>query len=62
MEEGLLEKTGQPLKHWIEVVNKSGVEAHKAIIDYLKKEHGFSYGYANFVAHKARKSDAASQR
>jgi predicted transport protein len=30
------------------------------MIDYLKAEHGFTYGFANFVAHKARASDAAS--
>lgn len=60
MEAGLLEKTGQSLSHWIAVVKKSGIEKHKAIIDFLKAEHGFTYGYANFVAHKARESDAAS--
>lgn len=60
MEKGLLEKTGRPLKHWVDVVKKSGLEKHKAIIDYLKAEHSFTYGYANFVSLKARKSDAAS--
>ncbi len=60
MEKGLLEKTGKPLKHWVEIVKKSGIEKHKAIIDFLKAEHGFTYGFANFVAHKSKKSDAAS--
>jgi hypothetical protein len=60
MEKGLLVKTGNSLEHWIEVVQKSKIETHKAIIDYLKSEHGFTYGYANFVALKSRKSDAAS--
>ncbi|MCB1583455.1 MAG: DUF5655 domain-containing protein [Marinicella sp.] len=60
MEAGILEKTGRPLSHWIEVVKKSGIDKHKAIIDFLKAEHGFTYGYANFVAHKAKQSDAAS--
>ena len=60
MEEGLLEKTGKPLAYWLEVVGKSGLEKHKAIIDYLKSDHGFTHGYANFVALKARKADAAS--
>ncbi len=60
MEQGLKEKTGQGLNHWVQVVKKSGLEKHKAIIDFLKSEHGFSYGYANFVAHKARASDAGS--
>jgi predicted transport protein len=60
MEKGLLEQTGKPLSHWIKVVQQSGLEKHKAMIDFLKAEHGFTYGYANFVAHKARQSDAAS--
>ncbi|WP_417608328.1 DUF5655 domain-containing protein [Owenweeksia hongkongensis] len=60
MEEGLLEKTGKSLKDWIEVVKKTELDKHKAIIDYLKKEHGFTHGYANFVALKTLKSDAGS--
>lgn len=60
MEKGLLEKTGQPLEHWIEVVKKSGLEKHGAILKFLKAEHGFTHGYANFVSMKARKADAAS--
>lgn len=60
MDKGLLEKTGKPLKHWVDVVKKSKIEKHKAIIDFLKTEHGFTYGYANFVSMKARQADAAS--
>ncbi|MDC8004799.1 DUF5655 domain-containing protein [Aureisphaera galaxeae] len=60
MEKGLLEKTGKPLDHWIQVVKDSKIEKHKAIIDFLKTEHGFTHGYANFVSLKARKADAGS--
>lgn len=60
MEKGLLEKTGKPLSHWVEVVNKSKIEKHKAIIDFLKAEHGFTHGFANFVAFKTKKTDAES--
>lgn len=56
-----LEKNyGHPLSYWIEIVHKSGKEKHKEIIDYLKSEFGFTYGFANLVAHKSKKSDAAS--
>ncbi len=61
MEKGLLEKTGKDITHWIKVVKDSGIEKHKAIIDFLKSEHGFTYGFANFVSMKARKADADSQ-
>lgn len=60
MEEGLLEKTGKSLDHWIKVVKDSKIEKHKAIINFLKSEHDFTYGFANFVAHKSKKSDAES--
>lgn len=60
MEKGLEQKTGKPLSHWIDVVSKTQLDKHKAIIDFLKSEHGFTYGFANFVAMKFRKADAAS--
>ena len=60
MIKNLEEKTGKSLEEWIAIVKKSGIEKHKAIIDFLKTDHGFSYGFANLVAHKARKSDAGS--
>ncbi len=60
MEKGLVEKTGKPLDHWIKVVSQSKIEKHSEIINHLKSEHGLSYGFANFVALKAKKSDAAS--
>lgn len=60
MEKGLLDKTGRPLAHWIDVVAQSKIEKHKVIVDFLKSEHSFTHGFANFVAMKARKADAAS--
>lgn len=60
MEKGLLEKTGKPLDHWIKVVKNAKLDKHKAILAFLKKEHGFTHGYANFVALKARSADAGS--
>ena len=60
MKNGLLEKTGKPLEHWIEVLQKSKLKKHKAITDFLKSEHGLTHGYANLVALKAKKSDAGS--
>jgi predicted transport protein len=60
VEKGLIEKTGKDLNHWIQIIEKSGIDKHKAMIDYLKSEYGFTYGYANFVAMKSRKADAGS--
>ena len=60
MEKGLLEKTGHPLEHWIKVVKATKLDKHKAIMDHLKAEHGFTHGFANFVALKSREADAGS--
>ncbi len=60
MEKGLLEKTGKPLTHWVKIVRKENFEKHGQIISFLKVEHGFTHGFANFVAHKAREEDAGS--
>lgn len=61
MEKGLLEKTGQSLDHWIEVIKATGLQKHGEILKFLKTDHNFTHGYANFVSLKARASDAASQ-
>lgn len=60
MEKGLLEKTGKLLDDWIKIVQQSTIEKHSEIIHFLKAEYGLSYGFANFIALKAKKSDAAS--
>ena len=61
MEKGLKEKTGKDLDYWVKVVAKSGLGKHREIINFLKSNHEFTHGYANFVALKSKKSDAASQ-
>jgi predicted transport protein len=58
MEKGLLEKTGKPLQHWIKIIKKSKIEKHSEIIKFLKTEHGFTHGFANFVAMTARQAGA----
>lgn len=60
MEQGLLEKTGKPLAEWIAFVRGSGLEKHGEMVAWLKSEHGFTHGYANFVSLKAREADAGS--
>ena len=60
MEKGLLENTGKTLEQWVIIIEKAKLQKHKEIMDYLKSEHGLSYGYANFIALKFNKSDAGS--
>lgn len=60
MEQGLLEKTGKSLEEWVKIVRAQNFEKHGHIMKFLKESHGFTHGFANFVALKARESDAAS--
>lgn len=58
MEKGLLEKTGKPVEYRVKIVKDSGLEKHGEMIKMLKTDHGFTHGFANFVAHSARQSAA----
>ena len=58
----LKEKTGKSLEAWIKIVQAAGVEKHREIINYLKSEHDFTYGYANLVATKVREADSGGQK
>ncbi len=60
MEKGLLDKTGKSLTEWITIVKATKLEKHGEILKFLKTEHDFTHGFANFVSLKARASDAAS--
>lgn len=56
----LKDKTGKSLEQWISIAKKSGAAKHGEIVKMLKTEHGMTHGFANLVAHKTLKSDAAS--
>jgi hypothetical protein len=56
----LAKLTGRSLDEWSAVVTKSGLAKHGEIVKMLKSEHAVTHGYANLIAHKTLKSDAAS--
>lgn len=60
MEQGLLEKTGKPLKEWVSLLKAQNLEKHGQMIAWLKSEHGMTHGFANFVAHSLRKNHAGA--
>lgn len=60
MIENLYKNTGKTLEQWIEVVKKQNFAKHGEIVKFLKERHGFTHGFANLVAHKAKGSDAGS--
>lgn len=60
MIENLHKNTGKSLEEWVVIVRNQKLEKHGQMIKYLKENHEFTHGFANLVAHKARKSDAGS--
>jgi predicted transport protein len=60
MEKGLQDKTGKPLVDWVAIVQQQDFEKHGEIIKFLKEKHGFTHGFANFVAHKAREATSGT--
>ena len=60
MIDNLQKNTGKSLDQWIAVVRKENFAKHGEIIAFLKEKHGFTHGFANLVAHRARQSDANS--
>ena len=60
MIDNLHKNTGKTLEQWIAIVKQKNIAKHGDIINFLKEEHGFSYGFANLVAHKSKGSDAGS--
>ena len=53
-------KTGHPLNYWLQLASQFGLTKHGQIVKKLKSDHGMTHGFANLVAHKLLKSDAAS--
>ncbi len=60
MIDNLHKNTGKTLAEWITIVQKENFQKHGEILKYLKEKHGFTHGFANFVALKSKGSDAAS--
>jgi hypothetical protein len=56
----LEEQTGKTLADWISIASGSGLQKSREILNFLKQEHGLSFGYANLIALKTLGSDAGS--
>ena len=60
MEASIEPKTGKTLEEWLSILKDKNFVKHGEYLSFLKGEHGLTHGYANLIAHKARKSDAGS--
>jgi predicted transport protein len=54
MMEKVVEETGKTVDQWVKVVQSKKLVKHKQILNFLKDEHGLTYGYANTLAHVIR--------
>ena len=54
-----IEKTyGQPVSHWLALIEPRKSMKHMEIVAWLKSEHGLGHGHANaLVAHALSKKD-----
>jgi hypothetical protein len=50
-------KYGQPVSHWMQILDRAGPLKHMQLVDHLKSEHGLGHGHANALvaAHLAGK-------
>jgi predicted transport protein len=60
MIQNLEAQTGKSFAEWIKIAQATKLTKVREILNYLKTEHGLTYGYANTIALKALKSDAGS--
>lgn len=43
-----IEKTyGEPIEHWMEVLQRAGPRKHMELVALLKSQHGMGHGHAN---------------
>jgi hypothetical protein len=57
-----IEKTyGQPIAHWLGLIETQSDQTHMKIVGWLKDTHGLGHGHANaLVAHALAKKKGAS--
>ncbi|MET0636625.1 MAG: DUF4287 domain-containing protein [Chitinophagaceae bacterium] len=60
MIDNLQKNTGKSLDQWVSIVRKKNFEKHGEIMKFLKEEHSFTHGFANFVALRARDADSGT--
>ena len=56
-----IEKTyGQPINHWLSLIDSMGDRKHGEMVAALKSEHGMGHGHANALVAHFRSLDGKS--
>jgi hypothetical protein len=55
-------KYGQPISYWLDLIASSGLTKHKALVDWLKADHGIGHGHATaLVGHALAQKDGTGK-
>ncbi|WP_445383193.1 DUF4287 domain-containing protein [Robiginitalea sp. IMCC43444] len=55
------EKTGKSLEGWKAVLKKKSFAKHSEAVNYLKKEHGITHGFANTIVSLSKSEDSSPE-
>ncbi len=61
MRENIQARTGKTFAAWIDIARKLGTANHADVVAYLKSAGRMSHGYANMIAHDARRPDTVGE-
>ncbi len=54
------EKTGKSLEAWKKLLQGKSFTKHSEAVNFLKKEHGVTHGFANTIVHLSKDQDASA--
>lgn len=61
MIDNMPEKTGKSLEEWKTVLKTKSFDKHSEAVNYLKKEHGVTHGFANTIVSLSKKEPGTTQ-
>jgi len=50
------EKTGKSLAEWMKILKSMAFAKHSEAVNFLKKEHGVTHGFANTIVHLSKEN------
>lgn len=61
MIENMPAKTGKSLDEWLEILKVKSFPKHSEAVNYLKKEHNVTHGFANTIVTLSKNQDSADE-
>ena len=55
------EKTGKSLEAWAKLLKEKAFEKHGQAVNYLKKEHGVTHGFANTIVTLSKQDNSSEE-